>query len=106
MKALKQVKKPIIRLQIVKQQENEHEIEAFIEKWREYADEVSIVDYKDTSGTEVDTTPLPEWWCAQLWQRLFVLADGDVVPCCRAVAEGTKKLFVLGNIKKKFHTFK
>ena len=28
-----------------------------------------------------------------------VLADGDVLPCCRAIMGGNKKLEVLGNIK-------
>ena len=32
----------------------------------------------------VGDTPLEDWACAQLWQRLLVLSDGDVLPCCRA----------------------
>jgi len=99
LKKLKKAKKPLVRIQTVIQEGNKHQIEEIKRYWLEIADEVSIVDIKDTSGQEVDDTPLPEWWCAQLWQRLFILADGDVVPCCRALIDGHKKLYVLGNVK-------
>lgn len=101
LKKLRKAKKPIVRVQFVEQEGNKHQKQAFINYWRDIADEVSVVDLKDTLGVNEDLTPLPDWWCASLWQRLFVLADGDVVPCCRALKDGHEKMFVLGNVKHK-----
>ena len=97
-KQIYDVSKPLLRMQIVKQKRNEHQIMDFINHWRNIVDEVSVVDLKDVSGDMEDVTVLDDWWCAQLWQRLFILADGDVVPCCRGVSNGVEKQFVVGNI--------
>lgn len=99
-KQLKGVNKPILRVQIVKQKKNNHQVMDFINHWRDIADEVSVVDLKDVEGDCENSTELPDWWCSQLWQRLFILADGDVVPCCRGVSGGIKKEVVLGNVKE------
>ena len=45
-----------------------------------------------------DGTELPNWYCSQLWQRLFVLADGTIQPCCRAMEGGSSCIYKLGNI--------
>jgi len=98
LKKLKGVDKPIVRVQMVEQELNTYQVDDFVEFWNEYADEISVVDYKDTKGEVEDATELPDWYCSQLWQRLFVLADGDVIPCCRAIQGNNEKQFVLGSV--------
>lgn len=91
---------PIVRVQIVRQEDNEDEIEKFIEFWSDNrADEVAIEDCKDYAGKVRDDTPLPHWYCSQLWQRMFILADGTILPCCRAMEGGNQSLYILGNYK-------
>ena len=90
-------KKPIVRVQMVDTPRNHHQIEGYIKFWSEMAEHVAIEDMLDWEAKEEDDTPLENFACAQLWQRLIVLADGDVLPCCRAMRGGNEKLEVLGN---------
>ena len=93
-------KKPIVRVQMVDTPRNHHQIEGYIKFWGEIADHVGIEDMLDLEATEEDDTPSENFACAQLWQRLIVLADGDVLPCCRVLRGGNEKLEVLGNAYK------
>ncbi|MBF0511538.1 MAG: SPASM domain-containing protein [Candidatus Omnitrophica bacterium] len=92
--------KPIVRVQMVETPRNYFQKEEYLNFWQKIADQVATEDMLDWSGSSDDATPLPEFACQQLWQRLVVLADGDVVPCCRAVKAGREKLGVVGNIHK------
>ena len=99
LKQLKGVCYPKIRIQLVKQVLNEAEIPHFIEFWKSFVDEISIVDQKDYANEKVDKKELSNWFCCQLWQRLFILADGTVMPCCRAMKGGNEIRTNLGNVK-------
>ena len=90
-------KKPIIRVQMVDTPTNHHQIDGYIKFWGQIVEQVAVEDMLDWEAEDEDSTPLEDWSCAQLWQRLLVLADGDVLPCCRAMKGGTEKLFTLGN---------
>jgi len=92
-------KTPIVRVQMVDTPRNHFQIDEYIKFWGEIADQVAIEDMLDYNTTE-DNTPMENFACAQLWQRLLILADGDVLPCCRATRGGNEKLAVLGNIKE------
>lgn len=98
LKRLKKSSTPIVRVQMVEQELNVHQVDDFVDFWREYVDEISVVDFKDVEGKDEDATVLPDWYCSQLWQRLFVLVDGDIVPCCRAIQGKNEKLLVLGSV--------
>jgi radical SAM protein with 4Fe4S-binding SPASM domain len=91
--------RPSLRVQMVDTPKNHNQIPEYIEFWGDIADQVAVEDMLDWSADEPDTTPVNDFACAQLWQRLIVTADGDVLPCCRAIKGGSKKLYVLGNIK-------
>jgi radical SAM protein with 4Fe4S-binding SPASM domain len=93
-------KTPIVRVQMVDTPKNHDYIEDYLKFWGEIADQVAIEDMLDWNAKEEDFRPLEDFACAQLWQRLVVLADGDVLPCCRAMRGGNEKLEVLGNAKK------
>jgi len=98
LKKLKKSSKPIVRVQMVETKLNKHQVDDFVDFWDEYADEVSVVDLKDVKGEVEDATELPNWYCSQLWQRLLILADGDIIPCCRAIQGDNEKQFVLGSV--------
>lgn len=89
--------KPILRVQMVDTPRNHHQIEDYIKFWSEIVENVAVEEMLDLSGEEEDDTVLDGWACGQLWQRLIVLADGDVLPCCRALSGGDNKLSVVGN---------
>jgi len=91
--------KPETRVQMVKTKDNASDVKKFLKFWKNKVDVVAVEDEFDYRAEIADTTPLPDWACPQLYQRLIVLADGDIVPCCRSIIGGTGKQVVLGNIK-------
>ena len=105
-KTLQRIKKemgsktPIVRVQMVDTPKNHYQIDEYLKFWGEIVDHVAIEDMLDWGGEKENAAPFPDFACAQLWQRLLVLADGDVLPCCRAMKGGTEKIEVVGNVKK------
>ena len=51
----------------------------YSEFWIPFADEVSIIDYKDMAERVDDLQG--DWVCPQPWQRMSVLWDGKILPC-------------------------
>lgn len=93
-------KTPILRVQTVENEYIENRIDEYLTFWRDIADDVGIEKLLNYNVQEEDTTIKKGFACAQLWQRLIILADGDVLPCCRATRGGNEKLMVVGNIFK------
>ena len=91
--------KPIVRVQMVKTENNAGDVKKFQKFWGKIVDEVAVEDELDYRAENTDTNVLEGWACPQLYQRLIVLADGDIVPCCRSIIGGTGKQVVLGNVK-------
>jgi MoaA/NifB/PqqE/SkfB family radical SAM enzyme len=77
-------KYPQIRVSRVDIPETRNSLEGFTDFWLQNgADFVSVVDLNDYSmGKSGETTASQDFHCEQPWQRLMVLADGIVSPCC------------------------
>jgi len=82
-KKMKRKRRPIIRVQKVIQEGNKDEDnDKYVKFWSIIADQVAIEDYLDYNDN-IETFQLMRFFaCPQLWQRLFVWADGTVHPCC------------------------
>jgi len=100
-------KNPIIRVQAVKQPLNAEEFEkdeldqcAYVEMWKNYGDEVGWEDEFDMFDNHEDYSILLDWHCDQLYNRLVILANGDVLPCCAGIDYKDNKKYVIGNIFK------
>ena len=86
---------PIIRLSFVIQDENKHEMEAFLNKWKNIADKIDfqhLIDYQANANLEREESK--RLFCAEPWQRVNIWADGTITPCCTFFS----KHFKLGNI--------
>ena len=94
------VNKPIVRITFVDMPENHGELNEFKNFWRNpgRCDEVGVGVCLDLESHEEEGRALPLFTCSQLWQRLIILADGDVLPCCRGTLGFNEKLNVIGNI--------
>ena len=99
LKKKKNSKNPIVRVQMVDTPKNHDQINDYVEFWGGIADQVAVEDMLDWQMEEENAAVLDNFACSQLWQRLIVLADGDVLPCCRAMRGGSEKLEVLDNVK-------
>ncbi len=87
---------PILRVSFVRQPENEHELQQFIEKWRDVVEIVDIqekIDY--TNWDNLLDIPCPEIGsrCSAPFTTLTISCNGDIYPCCTLYS----KHLVLGN---------
>jgi radical SAM protein with 4Fe4S-binding SPASM domain len=78
--------KPFIRVQMVRQEENAHEVDLFFEQWRDIADDIAVKDVTDRGQGNVlyvgDQVAIGRRRCNQPWQRMIVARDGKAFPCC------------------------
>lgn len=73
------VEKPIIRINSLKY--DNLDTEGFLKFWTPIADQVGlqeIFNYHNIN-THIERS---DWCCAFLWQRLVILANGDILSCC------------------------
>lgn len=103
MRSRKRQQLPLLRVSLVRLSLNNHEIDAFIEYWRDCADYVAIQELAspepswDFESLFSDLrTVLDEFSCPQPWQRLIIQGDGSVLPCCSQFAQE----LALGNIQE------
>jgi len=70
---------PWVRIQTVLLEELKGKIEQYSQYWAEIVDEVACIDLKN----EVDRVAVgkSDWVCPQLWQRLTISWDGQILPC-------------------------
>ena len=92
--------RPFIRVQMVRMKANAHEVDAFMDFWKHYADDIQVADVSDRGqGGDLavgDQVPVGRTRCPQPWQRMVVASNGDVVPCCA----DWRKEWVVGNAKQ------
>lgn len=110
LRARRNVKLPLLRVSMVRLSLNEHEVDAFVEYWRDRADYIAIQDFASPAPgrAEFDLmfspshAGLSDFRCPQPWERLIVQGDGLVLPCCsqfaRALAVGNAKTDSLQSI--------
>jgi MoaA/NifB/PqqE/SkfB family radical SAM enzyme len=89
----KGLKKPLVRVQMVKIPENKNEVEDFIRMWLPFANRLSISVGRNPLGTKKKLEHFP---CPQIWQRLMICWDGEIRMCC---GDWYGEI-VLGNAKK------
>ena len=85
---------PVVGVNFCKTKFNEHEEEAFIEKWIDKVDFFVIQDFQppdlDTNYSEFlpsksvfrENIQESGYNCQQPWQRVLVRSNGEVCPCC------------------------
>jgi len=100
-KKSKNLKKPVITLQIIRMRETLKEIAAFIDKWKSYGVEFSVSSYLNWGGVKHDSTLQAEkrikrYPCHALWLSPSINWDAGVSICC--VDWNAAEL--LGNLKE------
>ena len=92
--------KPLIRVQMVKMNENKDEVESFLKMWKPYVDDIKVNNVTDRGQgnalTAGDRISVGRTRCPQPWQRMVVAYDGTVMPCC---ADWYMK-WIIGDAKK------
>jgi MoaA/NifB/PqqE/SkfB family radical SAM enzyme len=73
------LRKPSVRVQMVKMRENEREVEAFIKMWLPVANRVAMSTRREPTGKEGEAK---HFACPQIWQRMMIAWDGEVRMCC------------------------
>ncbi len=75
---------PVIRVSWVDMEINRHEKDDFINFWIDKVDHVDIQTWSDYSkkASHSDLVEPKKFECRSPWQRLSILADGSILPCC------------------------
>jgi uncharacterized radical SAM superfamily protein len=80
---------PVVTLQIIRMSITEHEVDLFVDYWKDRVDYVSVTNIGATTSDEkILSLSLREKKrvgfkpCEQLWQRFTIFWDGTVTVCC------------------------
>lgn len=92
--------RPIVRVQMVDTPRNHEIIDDYVQFWSKIVEDVAIENMLDWNMEVQDWRIFPSFACAHLWQRLMVLTDGTVLPCCRATRGGNEILHSVGNVNE------
>jgi len=98
---------PVVGVNLCRMKINEHEIDQFIEMWKDKVDLVAIqnfiapdfeTDYTDfiPTNSEYHKNLKENFRCEQPWQRVYIKSNGEVCPCCPFFNEELS----LGNIEE------
>ena len=87
------VSHPKVRIQTVMLPDVKPIFGEYAKFWKERADEVAFLDYKEMKGKKKGMKYL--WACPQLWQRMAIWWDGTILPC----NHDDDALLSLGNIR-------
>jgi radical SAM protein with 4Fe4S-binding SPASM domain len=86
---------PVIRVLIVEQDENRHEIKDYVNTWIDRVDEVIVQAMRVASGRKLSVPRSePRKLCRHLFDTVFIQWDGDMTICC----EDWNSEEVIGNI--------
>lgn len=90
---------PLTRVSMVLMQDNKDEYEEFVKLFKDIIDVVGFGYYvnpqeMDEDGKQVENREKVKGFaCSQLWQRMFIAWDGEVIVCCQDSNRG----YVVGN---------
>lgn len=84
---------PLTRVSMVLMEDNKDEYEKFVDLFKDIVDVVAYVEYREPMPIE-KTEYNSDFACSQLWQRMFIAWDGDVIPCC----VDSEKDMIMGNV--------
>ena len=91
----KNKKVPIIRVSFVLQDSNRHELQTFIDKWKDKVDIIDIQEEIDFSNiNDLKEFPDVKYRCDAPFTTLSVDCEGNIYPCCTFY----RKYLKLGNI--------
>ena len=79
--------RPIVHVQMVYMQDNKDEVIEYVQMWRNIVNRIGFSRYRSTErrledDRRVEPAPAAIVPCSQLWQRLVILYDGQVLMCC------------------------
>ena len=96
MKKEKNSKLPFIRVSFVVMEENKHEMQVFIDKWKDKVDRIDFQTYQPQAEAS-NIVKLPETTkrCSDPFRKMEMDCHGNFYPC----ASIYKKYYCLGNIK-------
>lgn len=79
--------RPIVHVQMVYMQDNKGEVVKYVQFWENRVNRIGFSRYRSTDRLledkrRVESVPTVAVPCPQLWQRLLVTYDGQILMCC------------------------
>ena len=94
---------PLIRVNFVRTELNEHELQSFVDYWKDKVEMIGVqemIEPPENSKTLKSKTTVDKrkkgYRCSMPYKQLVINNSGDILPCCTFYGEQLK----LGNIKK------
>lgn len=84
---------PITRVSFVETDENKHELDDFVNFWKDKVDFIDLQLKIDYTQDNIKSNE-KQWTCIDPFRRLSVIANGEVLPCCSFFGRN----LVIGNI--------
>jgi radical SAM protein with 4Fe4S-binding SPASM domain len=85
---------PLIRIQTVMVPEMAGKEQEYADFWLGIADEVAYLDLRAEEENPDHTGIVSPWACPQIWQRMAITWDGNILPCVQDIYEQ----MALGNV--------
>lgn len=85
---------PIMRVSFIETDINRHEVDGFLDYWREKVEIVDIhrfLRFDNLAGGKKEK----QWHCIDPFRRLCIMANGEILPCCTFYG----KMMSLGNFE-------
>ena len=76
---------PLVRVSFVNMRTNQSELDDFLAQWHNKVDFIDVQPGEDLSINPTHASPVNNdrrIQCISPWQRLSILANGDIIPCC------------------------
>jgi MoaA/NifB/PqqE/SkfB family radical SAM enzyme len=79
--------RPIVHVQMVYMQDNKDEVVEYVQLWQDIVNRIGFSRYRSSERTledkrRVESIPTSTVPCSQLWQRLVVTFNGQILMCC------------------------
>ena len=79
--------RPVVHVQMVYMEDNKDEVVEYVKQWQGIVNRIGFSRYRSTERSledkrRVQSTPIMTVPCSQLWQRLAITFDGQILMCC------------------------
>jgi radical SAM protein with 4Fe4S-binding SPASM domain len=86
---------PIVRVSFVETDDNKHELQDFINFWKDKVEHIDLQKKIDYTKNEKKNYSNKDWNCIDPFRRVSVISDGSILPCCSFWGRS----LIIGNIR-------
>lgn len=86
---------PIVRVSFVETDDNKHELENFVDFWKDKVEHIDLQKKIDYTKNQKNNYSDKDWNCIDPFRRVSVISNGSILPCCSFWG----RALIIGNIR-------